>query len=1066
MSVKFTKINRPHLAQTYPRQRLFALLDEAAKRPLTWISANAGAGKTVLMASYLKIRQLPAMWYRLDARDADAATFFYYLREAALQADLPQAEALPLLTSDYIGTETVFAQNFFTQLFAKVQHPYALVFDNYQELPEACTVHGMLSEVLHAIPNDIRIFTLSRTASPAVLVHWRANHGMTVIDAPALRLNREETAGILRSQPDAQVNDEVIDAIYRETDGWAAGVMLLREHVNRHGAHGWGEGWQSREAMFHYFAAELFENASEDMRNFLSWTAIVPQFDIDMAHRLTGMDNVDTLVRELLRKNYFIYEQDRQNLTYQYHPLFREFLRETTRRKDDPEHYQQMLRKTARVLREAEQIEDAADLYIEVRDWKALAEIVVTEAVILYSQGRIRLIDQWIVSIPEETRLAIPWIDYWFGICRIGFNLYAARKAFERANAGFKVNDDIVGRCLSAAGIVDTYVYEWGDFKPLDRWIDELDRLLDNNTDQLPPLASAHITVALFTAYMYRRPNHPQLPALSLQVHSIIERLPNDLLRLTAGSHLLLYYAWWQGDIARGGALVKLLKPLVQSKRISPLLQITWLAIEANYSWMAGETSQCIETAEQALHIATETGVHVWDFMLLAAACWGALTSDQLELARSYLERMASTIQAGRLLDLCHFRYQLFMEALYHDDVEAMHEHSSAALQLSRDAGVPWAEGIMLNASARAQAALGNRKLAEDLLVQADQLAYSLGSDTITHSELLARVELGLPRDNELATLSRLMSVSRRRNLVNFSWWRSAAMAKIFAQALAHDIETDFVRSVIMRRGLIPDPSLRLLDKWPWSIKIYCLGRFSIVKLDEIVSSSGKTQKKNLDLLKAIIAFGGRDVSEVQLMEALWPDSEGDMAKQNLKITVHRLRKLLVNEVLQWNEGKLSLDARYCWVDVWALERFLNNVLHDLPIDSNQLTQVLEQVSKYYLGAFLQSEEESYVLSLRERLRGKLLRLLPQLAKGFIAQGAYAQAIATYQLGLEIEPLTEVFYLGIMQCQYMLGCNAEALTTYENYRQVIQNMLGVPPSAEIKAMADKLRLDIHEQQVH
>jgi len=55
--------------------------------------------------------------------------------------------------------------------------------------------------------------------------------------------------------------------------------------------------------------------------------------------------------------------------------------------------------------------------------------------------------------------------------------------------------------------------------------------------------------------------------------------MPDDLLRLAAGSHLLLFYTWWQGDITRAGMLVKLLKPLAQSRRISPLLQITGLAI-------------------------------------------------------------------------------------------------------------------------------------------------------------------------------------------------------------------------------------------------------------------------------------------------------------------------------------------------------------------------------------------------------------------------------------------------------------------------------------------------------
>jgi LuxR family maltose regulon positive regulatory protein len=1058
VSVRFAKINRPQLAQAYPRQRLFSLLDSAATRPLTWISANAGAGKTALVASYLQARQLPDLWYRLDSRDMDAATFFYFLREAARQAGLPEADALPLLTSEYAGAEVVFAHNFFAQLFVDAPRSYALVFDNYQDLPEASPLHTILSEALEEIPEGVRVFILSRTASPAALARLRANQGMTVIDAPALRLDREETAGLLASQPQAQLDDDVIDTIYRETDGWAAGVILLLEHVNHYGVQGWGGGRQSREAMFHYFAAELFENASEDMRSFLGWTAIVPQFDIHMARSLTGMDNVDSLVRELLQKNYFIYEQDTRNLTYQYHPLFREFLREAIKLDENPQHYHEVLCKAARVLRDLKQAEDAADLYIEARDWQSAADIVMSEAQNLYRQGRVRQIEQWIVSMPEQVRLSFPWLDYWFGICRIGFDLYVAREAFERAYEGFQASDEVVGRCLAAAWVVETYIYEWGDFKPLDRWIDELDSLHGAHADLLPPLAGAHVTVALFTAHMYRRPDHPQLPALSMQVYGIIERLPDDLLRLTAGTHLLLYYAWWQGDIARGGALVKLLRPLAQSKRVSPLLQITWLAIEANYSWMAAENSHCIETAEQALQIASQTGIHVWNFMLLAAAGWGSLTSDKLEQARGYLDRMAATVQPGRLLDLCHFRYQLFVEAMHRNDVEAMFEYGSASLQLSRDAGVPWAEGIMLTAYARAQAARGEFELADQLLSQADQLAYRLGSDTIAHSELLARVELGLPRDNELATLQRLMSVSRRRGLANFSWWRGAAMAKIFAQALMQNIETDFVREAIKRRGVIPEPSVLDVEAvWPWPVRIYTLGRFAVIGHDKPEPSSGKAQKKPLELVKAIIAFGSHDVNEVQLMEVLWPDSDGDMAKQSLKSTVHRLRKLLGTDVLQWSEGRLGLDARYCWVDVWVLERLVNSLLQAPPTKPAQLERALQQIDKLYTGRFLQGEEEAYMLGLRERLRSKLLRLLNQMAERFMRQGAYEQALITNQKGLEIEPLDEPFYQGIMQCQQAQGRIAEALSTYEHYRHIAENTLGIAPAPEMAALAATLR---------
>ena len=47
------KLTRPKLYGALPRPRLFALLDEAASRPVVWLCGAPGAGKTTLVASYL-----------------------------------------------------------------------------------------------------------------------------------------------------------------------------------------------------------------------------------------------------------------------------------------------------------------------------------------------------------------------------------------------------------------------------------------------------------------------------------------------------------------------------------------------------------------------------------------------------------------------------------------------------------------------------------------------------------------------------------------------------------------------------------------------------------------------------------------------------------------------------------------------------------------------------------------------------------------------------------------------------------------------------------------------------
>ena len=60
------------------------------------------------------------------------------------------------------------------------------------------------------------------------------------------------------------------------------------------------------------------------------------------------------------------------------------------------------------------------------------------------------------------------------------------------------------------------------------------------------------------------------------------------------------------------------------------------------------------------------------------------------------------------------------------------------------------------------------------------------------------------------------------------------------------------------------------------------------------------------------------------MTDALWPEAEGDAAHVSFNTTLHRLRKLIENEkTIQLREGRVTLDRKHCWVDVWAFERVL-----------------------------------------------------------------------------------------------------------------------------------------------
>jgi LuxR family transcriptional regulator, maltose regulon positive regulatory protein len=75
-----------------PRQRLFELLDVGVRGPVTLVSAQAGAGKTVLLSSWAASARLPGpmAWLSLEVEDDDPTRFW-----TNLLATLRRSGAVP-----------------------------------------------------------------------------------------------------------------------------------------------------------------------------------------------------------------------------------------------------------------------------------------------------------------------------------------------------------------------------------------------------------------------------------------------------------------------------------------------------------------------------------------------------------------------------------------------------------------------------------------------------------------------------------------------------------------------------------------------------------------------------------------------------------------------------------------------------------------------------------------------------------------------------------------------------------------------------------------------------------
>jgi LuxR family maltose regulon positive regulatory protein len=248
------------------------------------------------------------------------------------------------------------------------------------------------------------------------------------------------------------------------------------------------------------------------------------------------------------------------------------------------------------------------------------------------------------------------------------------------------------------------------------------------------------------------------------------------------------------------------------------------------------------------------------------------------------------------------------------------------------------------------------------------------------------------------------------------------------------------------------------------TVRIYTLGRFSLLLHGQPAIFGRKTPQRPLELLKAIIAYGGRDISLSLLMAALWPDSDGDDARRAFDTTLFRLRKILGDDrVINLREDKVSLDSRYCWTDVWVFERLLGrlNRIRNLDTagkDALALEQLTAQLLALYQDHFLAREDmASWSVSMRERLRSKYIHNLLETGHYWEQHGFWEKAMLCYQTGLGVDDLIEVFYQRLMVCYLELQRYSEGMATYRRCCQLLSITLGLQPEAETETIYNGLK---------
>ena len=227
------KVQRPPLRdETLARDRLLDWLAAKIHQRVILVLADAGYGKTTLLADFSRRTRLRTLWYRLDEDDRDWISFLSHLVAAGREHDPAFAPTTARCSSDLAmggPTREAATDVFLRELPSIAEHGAVLILDDFHLVDESPDVRLIVRELVARAPERLSIVfasrrTPTRPARPAARIGRgrRDRHRR-----PALR-RHARPRGCSPRRTDATLEPDVLADVAARTEGWAASLQLVQ----------------------------------------------------------------------------------------------------------------------------------------------------------------------------------------------------------------------------------------------------------------------------------------------------------------------------------------------------------------------------------------------------------------------------------------------------------------------------------------------------------------------------------------------------------------------------------------------------------------------------------------------------------------------------------------------------------------------------------------------------------------------------------------------------------------------------------------------------------------------